>query len=328
MDGSEPPPQVVFATRLHLGHARTPPPPEKLRETVANFATWARRCGAMRAAIAVDATRRHDMEGLGGYDLVKAVEEARDAWYQDQSKGSGVDGGDGGGDGSGDSRAMECDVVPVSPWGKFVPALNALISWAAAATAGTTTASSPSSSCGPLLLFASAETSVAPESVRRLVEHLADGDTLVAGCALPGHDYRGPGGGDDAAQGSAGMEVPLTGRTAPWNTCAVWNLRKLSTTGFALVAEGLHPQLGPDGTTSTYPGPSGVEEASTIAVLQRTLPAGTAVAKLVRVPGVTWEVDWSDEERKQWHERKMASKVERAAVHLETLGLEGTVWHV
>ena len=83
------------------------------------------------------------------------------------------------------------------------------------------------------------------------------------------------------------------------------------------MAEGLHPL--PDGTD----GPSGVEEASAIAVLQRVLPEGTAVAKLVGLPGASWDVDWTDDERRAWHERKMKSKVERAGRHLELLGLEG-----
>ena len=274
---------VVFATRIHLGHAKTPPSPQDLQRTVSSFLSWASSCGAQRAAIAVDPAPK-----IEGYDLVQAVKEARDAHYAKE--------------GESNSPLVMCDVVPVTPWGKFVPALNALVSWAA------TTADGAS-----YIMFASAETSVTPSSVQILIDAVDD-DTLVAGCALPGHDYREDSGG--------GEEVPLTGRTTPWNTCAVWNLRKLATTGFALVAEGLHVQE--DGTQ----GPAGVEEASTIAILQRTMPRGEAVAKLVRVPGVTWEVDWDDEERRRWHEGKMRSKVERAAVHLKTLGLDGTVLHV
>ena len=300
------PSAVVFATRIHLGHARAPPASEDLRGTVASFLSWAASCGARRAAIAVDPAPK-----IEGYDLVRAVEEARDAYYLE---GGGLEGGGTADDDDDDNPhhnnphhnhngPLVCDVVPVAPWGRFVPALNALVSWAATAPVPDGGASR--------IMFASAETSVTPSSVQILLDHVDDDHTLVAGCALPGHDYREGGG-----------EVPLTGRTTPWNTCAVWNLRKLATTGFPLVAEGLHAQE--DGT----PGPGGVEEASTIAILQRTLPRGTAVAKLVKVPGVKWEVDWDDEERRRWHESKMRSKVERAAVHLKTLGLEGTVLHV
>ena len=287
---------MVFATRLHLGHAQTPPTDADLRRTVSSFLTWAASCGAERAAIAVDPAPK-----IAGYDLVSAVEAARDAYYSEcQTDAANTDG------------ARLCDVVPVTPWGKFVPALNALISWAATL---------PGGGAGRVL-FASAETTLAPASVALLLDHVDDG-TLVAGCALPGHDYH-----EETETTEAGGEVPLTGRTTPWNTCAVWNVPKLATTGFPLVAEGLHWQQegGKDGTLT--PGPSGVEEASAIALLQRTLPTGTAAAKLVRVPGVQWEVEWDDAERREWHERKMQSKTERAAVHLRTLGLEGTVQHV
>lgn len=291
---------VVFATRLHLGHARTPPADADLRHTVSSFLAWAAQCGATRAAIAVDPAPR-----IAGYDLVAAVEAARDAHCAEAERQASNADESAGSTGS----ALICDVVPVTPWGKFVPALNALVGWAAAL---------PGGGAGRIL-FASAETTLAPASVALLLGHVDDG-TLVAGCALPGHDYH------EETTSTTGT-VPLTGRTTPWNTCAIWNVPKLATTGFPLVAEGLHwQQGGEEGTLA--PGPSGVEEASAIALLQRTLPAGTAVAKLVRVPGVQWEVDWEDAERREWHERKMRSKTERAAVHLRTLGLEGTVLHV
>lgn len=263
---------LAFATRIHLGHAVSPPSSEELASTVAGFLSWAERCGADVAAIAVDSARKID-----GYDLPS---EVRAAAARQRSERDGT------------RAAVPCDVVPVAPWQAFVPALNALVAWAAGKRAGH-------------LLLASAETTLEEGSVRALLCHV-DRDTLVAGCALPGHDYR-PGDGG----------VALGGRTTPWNTCAVWNLAKLALTGFPLVAEGLHPL--PDGTD----GPSGVEEASAIAVLQRVLPEGTAVAKLVGLPGASWDVDWTDDERRAWHERKMKSKVERAGRHLELLGLEG-----
>jgi hypothetical protein len=39
------------------------------------------------------------------------------------------------------------------------------------------------------------------------------------------------------------VEVELTGRTAPWNTCALWDVPKLALTGFHLVSKGLHPDV-------------------------------------------------------------------------------------
>jgi len=185
-------------------------------------------------------------------------------------------------------------VIPVTPWNNFVPALNAIISEA-----------SGSDFC----LIVSAETFVSPASVGKLLAHL-DETTLVAGGVLPGHDY------------FPHTIQPLNGRTAPWNTLCVWNVPLLSLTGFPLVADGVH--AGRDGS----PGVSGVEEVSTIAVLQRILGADNAKAKLVPLSDVTWETDFADTVRKEWHERKMTSKIERSARHLELLCLSGIVHHL
>ena len=117
------PTTVVFATRLHLGHAKTPPADADLRHTVSSFLAWAAQCGAGRAAIAVDPAPK-----IAGYDLVAAVEAARDAYYTEaERQASNADESAGSTD-----SALICDVVPVTPWGKFVPALNALVGWAAA----------------------------------------------------------------------------------------------------------------------------------------------------------------------------------------------------
>jgi hypothetical protein len=105
-------------------------------------------------------------------------------------------------------------VVPVTPWGKFVPALNALVRYAAV-------------EChAQLILFVSAETE-AP-SITPLLDNM-DNSTLVVGALLEGHQF------DDTAE-----RVALNGRTTPWNTLALWNLEKLALTGFPLVSDGLH----------------------------------------------------------------------------------------
>eukprot|EP00438_Fugacium_kawagutii_P024755 Skav213505 [mRNA] locus=scaffold3849:268322:291457:- [translate_table: standard] len=53
-----------------------------------------------------------------------------------------------------------------------------------------------------------------------------DADTLVVGPAMDGHRFR-PG------------ERILDGRTSPWNTLALWSVRKLALTGFLCIADGL-----------------------------------------------------------------------------------------
>ena len=88
------------------------------------------------------------------------------------------------------------DIIPVDPWGAFTPALNALAAHAS------------KQGCG-LALFASVETTFSSETVAALREQLVTHDALVVGAALPGHDFR---------EGRR----PLGGRTAPWNTLALW----------------------------------------------------------------------------------------------------------
>ena len=130
------------------------------------------------------------------------------------------------------------------------------------------------------------------------------------------------------------MEVELTGRTAPWNTCALWDVPKLALTGFHLVSEGLHPD--DDGSSDGDGGGdggwcAGVEEVATIAVLQRVLSPRRARAKLVALPGmVSWATEdfGDDANQREWHERKMESKCARAKRQLDLLGLsDGVVIH-
>ena len=74
---------------------------------------------------------------------------------------------------------------------------------------------------------------------------------------------------------------------------------------------------------------AGVEEVTCIATLQHLLGQTRAVAKVVRVPGLAWHTSFMDEERRKWHERKMASKVSRPAAQMELLGLpSGVVLHL
>ena len=124
---------------------------------------------------------------------------------------------------------MQIDVVEVSPWGNFIPALNALVTWASKTNVGSVAQDESS-----LILFISAETQLTSSSVDTLCSHM-DASTLVAGAKLQGHDHKSP------EEASEGVMVELSGRTTPWNTAAVWNLKKLGLTGFPLVAEGLIP---------------------------------------------------------------------------------------
>ena len=193
-------------------------------------------------------------------------------------------------------------VLPVRPWGKFTSALNAIVCWGARQNA-------------QYLLLASAEVQMNSDAMGALKNKMDIDTTLVVGAVLQGHQHHNN---DDGGEN----EVELTGRTTPWNTLALWNLPKLALMGFLLVSEGLHPDE--DGKE----GASGVEEVCTIATLQKILPSNTAQAKLLLIPGVQWGQDFGDDKgRKEWHERKMMSKVTRAKRQLELMGLRGTVLH-
>ena len=269
--------QLVVATRLHLGHASDPPTQESLDAKMANFRKFcASSCQTTLGLIAVDATPKID-----GYDMVQAVQSACDKLAN-----------------NGDEAKLH--VVPVTPWGKFVPALNALIGFAC----------KYSQTHFDQIFFVSAETTASLEAIQHLRSHM-DPDTLVAGAVLAGHDYRGK-----------NQKVHLTGRTSPWNTLAVWNLRKLALTGFALCSDGL--------LTDHEQAPSfGIEEVAATALLQKLIGPEQARSKLVQVPGIDWQVQQfeNDPARQKWHEQKMQSKVDRAARQLELLGLQGTVEH-
>lgn len=273
-------PLLAIATRIHLGHATRPPDDATLRRMLTSFSSVASSVGAHRGVVAVDSRER-----IEGYDLVSEVTSICKMLDEDAL-----------------CNVASLEVLPVTPWGKFIPALNAIVAWAAG------------EGCDRLLL-ASAEVTLTSEVMGEMTDRLDGETTLVVGTRLQGHDHR-------SGTGEECVEVELSGRTTPWNTCALWNLPKLALTGFQLVSEGLH--TGPDGGSVE----AGVEEAVTIACLQRILGPERAVAKLVSIEGTSWEKDFGDDDgRREWHERKMKSKLQRAAAQLDLMGLRGTVIH-
>ena len=274
-------PHIILATRIHLGKQSTPPEQSKLKKSLSAFLRTASSIDAYRCVIAVDPA-----EKITGYDLIFFVKEALQEARRDAQ------------------QNLHCEILEVSPWGNFIPALNALTSWSCQHQVkyGNT-----------VIMFISAETTLTKEAATEMIKHMSD-DTLVVGAALPGHDYQGNG-------NKNGVEVRLDGRTCPWNTVAMWNLDKLPLLGFPLVAEGLY-QL-EDGSMVS----GGIEEFSAI-LLQQKMNPNNSKAKLVKVPGVEWEQNFEDEERKKWHEAKMNSKASRAEVHRSVIGGgEGTVIH-
>lgn len=114
-------------------------------------------------------------------------------------------------------------VLPVPCWGAFVPALNALLNFA--------------QRCGAkYILYQSLEVRCTTAVLQRLLDHHTD-DMLVVGPVFDGHDFQ------------AGERL-LNGRTTPWNTLALWSVRKLALTGFLCIADGLPdvpPSIGREG---------------------------------------------------------------------------------
>ncbi|KAG7396492.1 CG-1 domain [Phytophthora boehmeriae] len=204
------------------------------------------------------------------------------------------------------SIAGKVEIIPMLYWGKFVPALNALI--------GTAADHFPEADT---LLLQSLEVEVDRAGVEFLRSHLDIKHDLVVGAALPGHEFRP----DPSAQ-----PMELSGLTSPWNTLALWNLEQLTRVGFALMGDALRLEI--DGIGSA----AGIEEVANIAMYQQ-LYANTdsaTKAKLVRVPGIAWQVDrLQDPDRLAWHEKKMASKQQRAAAQLAQFGVApGSVFHL
>ena len=274
---------LAIATRLHLGHASNPPPTSNLVETLSSFAQLASTVKAEHAVVAVDAEDK-----IEGYSLVNEVRSICRNILQ--------------------TKGTTIHVLPITPWGKFTPALNAIISWSARQHA-------------QYLLLVSAEVQMTSDAMDALMNKMDVDTTLVVGAVLQGHQHHSSTTTDDGIGGD-GNEVELTGRTTPWNTLALWNLPKLALTGFLLVSDGLNTDENGNEVEA------GVEEVCTIATLQKILPSNTAQAKLLSIPGVQWGQDFGDDiGRKEWHERKMMSKVTRAKRQLELMALKGTVLH-
>ena len=189
-------------------------------------------------------------------------------------------------------------LVPMTFWGQFVPALNAIISTAATDFPDATR-----------ILFQSLEIEVPESGVRHLCTHFLDGTDLVVGAALPGHAF----------SPETPQPLALDGLTTPWNTLALWDLRQLAKIGFPLVGDGL----------GLADGVAGVEEVTAIALYQNLYPTRSR-ATVIQVPGLAWHVqEFADETRRAWQQRKMESKKARPAQQMAHLEIpHGKVYHL
>ena len=271
--------KLVVATRLHLGRALSPPSDESIKNVLIHLKRIADDRSMVEeyrveVVVAVDATPKFEH-----FDYVEAVQ----SWLNSF-------------DNTGRSES-NIHLLPVTPWGNFVPALNSLVLYA------------KNELNSDLIMFMSAEVNLSSSTVRTLCRHVTENENvIVAGAAMNGHQYHAA----STARDGSHREVPLTGRTTPWNTLCVWSLEKLSLIGFAAVSD-----LGKS---------AGVEECAAIALLQKLFPKSEA--RLVKVDDIEWDKTFDlDDERKKWHDEKMKSKIIRPKRQLDLLQLSGTVVH-
>lgn len=186
----------------------------------------------------------------------------------------------------------EIHVVPVTPWGKFVAPLNALI-WKALEVGADN------------IHFASVDFQPSAKRLAFLNSYMSR-DTLVTGARLYGHDFQ------------PGINTACSGRRCPWNTFAVWSLEWLGPFGFQMAGDMPHDQDN-----------AGVEEVSTAAVIQAIYPH--VEVNLVDVPDINDRPDMEgwDDDRKKRESIKIESKDERPQTQLEWMEIEGpTVEHI
>ena len=188
---------------------------------------------------------------------------------------------------------VQIHVLPILEWTGFVAPLNA-----AARKAAQISSSCPHDEA-PLLLFQSLEVLPTPSAICKLRQCMSD-NMLVCGAALDGHDFH------------KGL-IHLSGTTCPWNTLALWSLPRLLRTGFLPVSDGHFPNA-PNG---------GVEEVACVAVQQKLFPT-TSGCTLIELNEneIVWKTTFVGQERKEWHAKKMQSKMIRAAQQLKALELE------
>lgn len=178
-------------------------------------------------------------------------------------------------------------VLGISPWINFTIPMNYLIH------------SARSLGNFNILLSISLEIDCSLETIKLVMSHI-DKNTLVAGAALPGHDF------------STGYKPEATGTETPWNAFAAWNLDKISRIGFTLAGDALWNRAD-----------MGVEEVASIAIMQKLFSPDTHMAKLIEVGEIEWQVDFKDNpERRERHIAKMKRKRYRPSQQLLKLNLD------
>ena len=189
-------------------------------------------------------------------------------------------------------------LVPILSWGRFTTALNTLLTKAAQLQY-------------KYILYKSFEVRLSQKDAL-LMKDQVDTCTLVVGARLKGHDF--------PSYDFTEETRVLRGTTVPWNTCALWNVQKLAKTGFSMVGDGFVKNSD-----------AGVEEVTTISILQAIHKPDEAKAKLIELSSVVWKTKFANNLKRQVaHKRKMDSKNTRADSQMKLLGniKPGSVIHI
>eukprot|EP00944_MAST-04C_sp_MAST-4C-sp1_P012335 g12335.t1 len=197
-----------------------------------------------------------------------------------------------------DQEQTKVTLVPILSWGRFTTALNTLLTKAAQLQY-------------KYILYKSFEVRLSQQDVL-LMKNQVDTCTLVVGARLKGHDFPSY----DFTQETR----VLRGTTVPWNTCALWNVQKLAKTGFSMIGDGFLENS-----------EAGVEEVTTISILQAIHKPDEAKAKLIELNSVVWKTKFANNLKRQVaHKRKMDSKNTRAESQMRLLGniKPGSVVHI
>jgi hypothetical protein len=166
-------------------------------------------------------------------------------------------------------------IVQISYWGKFVFALNILLDCARLLN-------------GKYILYQSLEIKDTNKIYMELIKHFNE-NTLCVGIKLPDHDK------------NLSDNNKISGSNSPWNTYAIWDISKLSLTGFPMISD-----IGKN---------AGIEEVATISLLQ--LINKSYEVKLIEYDDIN-ENFWSYTDNEQ-NRQKIDSKRTRAADQLVKL---------
>jgi len=153
------------------------------------------------------------------------------------------------------SFGVNVDIIYLSYWGHYVNPLNILLSYA-------------KEKGYDKILYISLTITLTKKDIELMNECMTY-KTLVTGIALPYHEVN---------DNDLLLDNPqqINGINMPWNTCALWNIKKLSKIGFIQIAE------------NSFDNNGAIEEAITISLYQHLFEDGKAI--LLKSDTIKWNI--------------------------------------